>query len=348
MTLTALSEFARDAQGHIYNDDCGPCAEAVALANGHGQVPTADLMHAIRQRDIARGWFTPGGGNTIRNICDDLTELAGVSIVHFDGYQEPFDMAYAQRILDQYFGIYAFIIEVGLAGNLPYSEAGIHYHFVCLLGKTGPGSYVMANGDDVAALQGSDHPPLRNVSIGQLSAAHLCAILVPDLKVGAGMSGVPAGWHDNGSVLTAPNGVPVIGAMRKLVMGVSWDANNVPQAPEHPQHPMELGDASIPDGVQQEFVFNVTEWSGSHNNSNAWILPAGRELHLTRLAYNDTKAAADSAEQRLAIANQTIIQQQHQIEDLTAQNAALQNQLKNIGLDTTAILALRNALALHA
>lgn len=345
MTLLALSEFARDSAGKSYGDCCGPDAETVAVANGRGQVPSADVMHAIRQRDIIRGWFTPGGGNTIQNIYDDLTQIERVTVRRFLPYAEPFDLVTAREVLNLYAGVCPIIIELGLATNLPFNESGVHYHFVCLLAKIRADTFLMANGDDVDALAGNVHPPLREVTFDQLVAAHLCAVIVVNLPIGSGVMGIPSGWTDDGTTLIAPNKVPVIGAIRDFVLAHNWDPSNEPVVPEHPQHPMELGNAAIGDGKQQEFNANVVEWSPTYNNGAPFFMWCGRELQLTRLAYNDAKSAADSAEQRLAIANQTIIQQQQQLEDLTAQIEALHKQLANVGLDTTAILAIRAALA---
>lgn len=345
MALLALSEFARDSAGKVYNDCCGPDAETIALAAGGKVALSADTMHAIRQRDIDHGWFKPGGGNTIQNIYDDLKQLAGCRVVYFMPYAEPFDLISAQSILNANVGRYPVIIELGLATNLPFNESNVHYHFVCLLKKLGTDTFLMANGDDIEALKGMVNPPLRVVTFDQLKAAHLCALIVPDLPLGVSNMGVPSGWHDDGTTLIAPNGVPVIGGIRDFVLNGSWEANNEPLCPEHPQHPMELGNAGIPDGKQQEFNANVVEWSATYNNGVPFVMWSGRELFLLRKNYNDAVSARDSAEQRLAIANQTIIQQQQQLEDLTTQIDALHKQLANVGLDTVAILAIQKALA---
>lgn len=62
--------------------------------------------------------------------------------------------------------------------------------------------------------------------------------------------GVPSGWHDDGTTLTAPNGVPTAGAIRAYVIGrqPQWPAELQPVAPLY-------GTAA---GWQQEFAASVS------------------------------------------------------------------------------------------
>jgi hypothetical protein len=72
---------------------------------------------------------------------------------------------------------------------------------------------------------------------------------------GASTSGnVPAGWHDDGSKLTAPNGVPVVFGFRSHILNApSWDPGNVPQEAEYHTDQVLLHNASVGAGQRQVF-----------------------------------------------------------------------------------------------
>lgn len=49
--------------------------------------------------------------------------------------------------------------------------------------------------------------------------------------------GVPQGWHDNGTMLTAPNGHVVMRGFREYVLAHTWDPANMPLMEERPANP---------------------------------------------------------------------------------------------------------------
>ncbi|HEY1353205.1 MAG TPA: glycoside hydrolase family 25 protein [Ktedonobacteraceae bacterium] len=66
--------------------------------------------------------------------------------------------------------------------------------------------------------------------------------------------GLPSGWHDDGTTLTAPNGVPVILGFRAHILNApSWDANNMPQEAEHHTDPVLLHNVVLGAGQRQCF-----------------------------------------------------------------------------------------------
>lgn len=73
---------------------------------------------------------------------------------------------------------------------------------------------------------------------------------------GTGM-GVPAGWHDDGKTLTAPNGHRVVMGFRERVLA-GWDPQNVPLEEEHGQNPLEeFFQQPTNKGTQQVFLYSV-------------------------------------------------------------------------------------------
>lgn len=65
---------------------------------------------------------------------------------------------------------------------------------------------------------------------------------------------IPAGWHDDGTTLTAPSGVMVIRGFRAHILNApSWDAGNLPQEAEYHTDQVLLHDTAIGAGQRQCF-----------------------------------------------------------------------------------------------
>jgi len=65
---------------------------------------------------------------------------------------------------------------------------------------------------------------------------------------------IPAGWQDDGTTLTAPNGVPIVlGFRAHILQTASWDAGNQPCEPEYHVDQVLLHDASVGSGQRQCF-----------------------------------------------------------------------------------------------
>jgi len=85
----------------------------------------------------------------------------------------------------------------------------------------------------------------------------------------------PQGWKDDGTTLTAPNGIGVVKGFRQYLLGHSWRADDWPLEPEHGQNPLELSNPSIGGGTQQVFRRTVLEWTPKQGIFEAWV---GQEL----------------------------------------------------------------------
>ncbi len=95
------------------------------------------------------------------------------------------------------------------------------------------------------------------------------------LKGGSSMSNVPDGWKDNGSILTAPNGMLVRDGFRNYVLANDWDQNDWPLEREHAQNPLEIGNATLGGGTQQVFRFSMLGWTARTGVIREYI---GKEL----------------------------------------------------------------------
>ena len=288
----AVSEFVAG-----YKGDCGETAELAGLhVVDPAQWPlTAAALKAIVQRDIGRGWASASGAEPLSSIAKDL---AAVSIAYVNhGYGEP--LGYRVRpILDQWGGIRPLVIEVAVAGNLPGNEAGVRYHFICCLGwDPVAGVGLFANGDGAEARGGS----LARYTMADLDAAKVCGVLEITTPVkGWHEHGVPAGWKDDGTTLTAPSGIVVVKGFRDYVLAHGWDAQDEPMAVEAAVDLVEIGNPSLGDGSVQWFrKSGQLTWTQARGVFRTWN---GQELAALRAALAAALKDAPSAAEVAALA----------------------------------------------
>jgi len=119
---------------------------------------------------------------------------------------------------------------------------------------------------------------------------------------------VPQGWHDDGTTLTAPNGVAVRLGFRDYVLSHGWDAGNYPLAPEQGVTLLEASNPGLGGGDQQVFRWALLGYTQLRGVFLEWC---GQELAFVRgqLAtyYPQVKtlqAEVDSLKQQLAATQQ--------------------------------------------
>lgn len=91
-------------------------------------------------------------------------------------------------------------------------------------------------------------------------------------------AGVPVGWRDDGTVLTAPNGITVRTGFREWVLTNPWDTDNVPLAEEEAANPVELGFTQThgpQSGTRQLFLYTELCWTAARG---VYVASVGREL----------------------------------------------------------------------
>jgi hypothetical protein len=90
--------------------------------------------------------------------------------------------------------------------------------------------------------------------------------------------GVPQGWKDDGTTLTAPNGVKVTKGFRTKVLE-GWNPSNYPIASEEGRNPLEDSNPSLGGGTAQQFRETLLEWTSTRGVFVAWV---GVELQWAR------------------------------------------------------------------
>jgi len=121
---------------------------------------------------------------------------------------------------------------------------------------------------------------------------------------------VPQGWSDDGTTLTAPNGVAVRLGFRDYVLSHTWDAGNWPIAPEQGVSLLEASNPSLGGGTQQVFRWSMLGWTAQRGVFMEWC---GQELATVR--------------GQLAAVYPAYQQSKQQVTDLQAQIATLEAQL---------------------
>ncbi len=94
-----------------------------------------------------------------------------------------------------------------------------------------------------------------------------------------GGSMVPANWKDDGTTLTAPNGVKVVHGFRDYVLAHNWDAANEPVAAEFGTSLLESSNPSLGGGTQQLFNWTMLGWNAARGVFFEWGV---RELAFCR------------------------------------------------------------------
>lgn len=109
---------------------------------------------------------------------------------------------------------------------------------------------------------------------------------------------VPTGWKDDGTTLTAPNGIPVVQGFRQFLLSNTWDAANWPLEPEQGANPVEMSNPSVGAGTRQTFRMSMLEWTQARGVFLGWC---GQELLKVReeLAASGSNGPALSALQQI-------------------------------------------------
>lgn len=270
----SLSEFLAGS-----NASCGPDAELEALNElAAGNILDANHLAAIQKRDAVLGWFSPTGGEPLSSIYNDINKYENVHLIQYIPYSNTPNADAIHTALINYAGTYPIVVEVGNASALPSNESGVHYHFVTITGIDSVQGYEFLNGDDIQALKGFATYPARWMGWNVLLAAQPVGIIVFGRNT---MSIVPAGWHDDGTTLTAPNSKTVVHGFRDFVLAWpgGWEADNIPLDNEDDNaNPVELGNTNLGNGSRQCFRYRVLAWTPQRNVYVMWV---GQELLAT-------------------------------------------------------------------
>lgn len=101
-------------------------------------------------QDMRAKGYNVTGGTTMAQLCSYFSRYQGLPIIYSNGYGSSWDAIH--RSLLDHAGRDGVVIEVELAYNLTGNEPGVHRHFVSIGAIHPTLGYLVANGDDMLAL----------------------------------------------------------------------------------------------------------------------------------------------------------------------------------------------------
>src|SRR5229473_4089 len=121
------------------------------------------------------------------------------------------------------------------------------------------------------------HASIDPVSRARCPGNYPMAELLQYLQNGGLM--IPTGWHDDGTTLTAPNGVGVRLGFRAFVLANNWSKDNWALAPEQGVSLLEASNPGLGGGDQQVFRWSLLGYTQQRGVFLEWC---GQELAFVR------------------------------------------------------------------
>lgn len=81
----------------------------------------------------------------------------------------------------------------------------------------------------------------------------------------------PTGWKDDGTRLTAPNGIAVVQGFRTYILSHAWASENWPLEPEQSVLLVETSNPNLGAGTRQTFRMTVLEWTPARGVFAGWV-----------------------------------------------------------------------------
>jgi hypothetical protein len=162
---------------------CGENALSVALICalrlGLSHDQAVQLMLDITKQMQSKGWAGASGVSYLSTLADEARLRGAHTLLEWD-YAEPFPHDW-HSVLLQNAAVKPIVLQVGKAYALQGQdgtggdEAGVHYHFICVVGRCKDG-YICMDGDNWKIEQ-----EFSIYSFATLAAADICGLLMLDV-----------------------------------------------------------------------------------------------------------------------------------------------------------------------
>lgn len=257
---------------------CGffSCALIKAMAPV-GQTPAQTVAEMIAE---AEQWYAQDNGNdapdntngmTLQELYDLIVQIG----LHFQASDTGIlalrawlRLGYPVIVAGAETGFY----DLGLGDVVPYPWIPNGSHIIVLTGVTADGNFLVRDAANVTDLNNPTtlRPGPRKYDAQRLQLSSATAVVPPwkprppagfDPTLSDFVPIIPAGWRDDGTILTAPNGHRVVLGFRRYVLGRSWDAANLPLQEENGRNPLEIANPALGSGTQQIFTRTMLEWT---------------------------------------------------------------------------------------
>lgn len=303
---TAESEFESGLTGA-----CGPnaCSAAGRWSDQDSRTNSTDntvSMNYWLQKIVS----SPNGVSTLSELEAMMRLLKYELVLPNQGESA---LAFANRMLWGQIGAVVMFYDAAQALQDFITGAGmdasnLHGHFNCLFGRNSggvseraggkvlPAGYWVSDGDN-----GVQNPIINGARVHRGINTEL--VYYPDsLMVAGGASSafavkprkvlsvsVPSGWKDDGTVLTAPNAVPITLGFREEVLNWpgGWESLNVPLEAAQSLLSVEPGNPAIGAGTRQDFRWRSLGWTSSKGVYVIWV---GQDVLALEKEVSDLKA----------------------------------------------------------
>jgi len=276
-----IPEFGTDPiTGEWYNGTCTQTALEVCLAIVDGRTPTFDHMASVTRDMIAHNLCSRNGASTLAAIALEARRLGYTVATEWD-YQQPLSQDW-HALLMEHAGVNPILLQVANGQALvdvetgSRDESGLHYHAIAVCGKQSDG-YICADGDNAQV-----NSRFQIYTYATLDAAIPCGLMMLTMPTHAPVQPTPQpggtpqmslaqGWSDDGTTLTAPNGVPIIHGFREYVLAHPEFVAiaGEPLAPEYNVDALGMDGKAHGSGAEQ--IFNNAALGYQANNG--WIGP---------------------------------------------------------------------------
>ncbi len=209
-----------------YTGTCGETALSVAIAaalgNPNDKQGTINLMLAITSEMRGLGWASANGASTLWSLAQEAARKHASVALEWD-YSEPFNHDWHQVLIDNA-GTKPIVLQIAQAFNLKgelgtgNAEAGVHYHFITVVGKR-PEGFICADGDNWDI-----ENAFSIYSYETLQAAVPCGLLMLNVTSSAA------------STSTAAGGTPTVLSMDSnffVASGTGWKAKATGKVIDH-------------------------------------------------------------------------------------------------------------------
>jgi hypothetical protein len=199
--------------------------------------------------------------------------------------------------------------DLGLGDIVPYPWHPSGNHMIVITGVASDGNFLVRDPANCTDLNDphSLRPGPRHYAANKMQLVS-ATVAVPswlprppagfDPRKVSSAANVPAGWHDNGTTLTAPNGHLVVRGFREYILAHTWNEHNLPLDEEVALNPLEESNPSLGAGSQQVFNWTTLEWTATRGVFVAWT---GPELLKVRVERDTMKAHVASLKSQLQV-----------------------------------------------
>lgn len=274
----ALSEFARESDGTYLHATCVEAAALMCAISEHPAFALPAAQYGDKLRQMVRLWQTYGTGVSDQGASSYVDATRWLRALGFRVDENVFGVNWWNELQAGLFYDHAvFLIGVTNAQGLHGDEPGVQNHGLCAFGLDADGNIICGDPDNAASQVNMPGSPVGKFVT--YSRADFVAGAISSLTKVYPMAGVPQGWTDDGTTLTAPpvsmngTGHSVKQGFRTFVMNNPWDPADQPLTEEaSPPAGVALleGNGTLGPGAVQVFRYTTLCWTATRNVFRAW------------------------------------------------------------------------------